>query len=40
MLAPGRILIHEDSWKNLVDSKKSKQNFDANRVFKDRDTQK
>lgn len=40
MLAPGRILVHEDNMKILIDSKKSKQNFDANKVFKEKDTQK
>jgi hypothetical protein len=40
LLAPGRILIHEESWKNLIDSKKTKQNFDPNKVFKEKDVQK
>jgi len=40
MFAAGRVLIHEDKWKKIVDNRKTNTNFDAVKVFKDKESQK
>jgi hypothetical protein len=40
LLAPGRLFIHDDNWKNLIDTKQTKSVFDVDKVFKEKDSQK